>query len=87
MEGQESEVFRARVDTSGRIVLPAEIRERNGFNAGETVLLVASEHGVQLKSPEQALKEAQDCFCSLAPAEELWSEELIAERRAEAARE
>lgn len=87
VDGRESEVFRAKVDTSGRIVLPMEVRQRNAFDAGSTVLIVSSEHGVQLRSPEQALKEAQDYFCSLAPADELWSEELIAERRAEAERE
>jgi hypothetical protein len=33
------------------------------------------------------VREAQEYFCGLAPATEVWSDELIAERRQEARRE
>ena len=39
------------------------------------------------ETPEQALKAAQDYFCKLAPPERIFSEELLKERRDEAARE
>ena len=41
----------------------------------------------QAKTQEQAIREAQDFFATLAPPDVLLSEELIRERREEASRE
>jgi hypothetical protein len=55
---------------------------------GDAVTITAGPSGRITVEPRLAvLKEAQDYFRSLAPESELWSEELIAERRQEARRE
>lgn len=81
MEGHERRVYRTKVDASGRIVLPAEARARNQIAEGDTVLVVEDEHGLHVKSFDQALVEAQGFFQSLAPADVMLSEELLADRR------
>ena len=43
--------------------------------------------GLLLKTRGQALRQAQEYFSRLRPSGELWSEELIKERRKEARRE
>ena len=83
MEKQEHRVSRTKVDSSGRIVLPAEGRQRNHISEGDTVVVVEDDNGFHVKSQSQALAEAQDYFATLAPADVLLSEELLADRRAE----
>jgi AbrB family looped-hinge helix DNA binding protein len=87
MEGQEHRVYHTKVDSSGRILLSSEVRQRLHLETGDTVAIVETERGVEVKTLAQLVKDAQDYFCSLSPADSVWSEELLAERRAEAARE
>ena len=46
-----------------------------------------SEDGLRLQNSDELLSSIQEYFLSLAPADEIWSEELIEERADEAARE
>ena len=87
MEGQEHRVYRTRVDSSGRIVLPSEARERNHIAEGDTVVVVEDALGLHVKSLGQALAEAQDYFASLAPKSVVLSEALLADRRSESERD
>lgn len=87
MDGQEPHVYRAKVDSSGRIVLPADARQRNHITEGDMVVVVEDEHGFHVKSQSQALAEAQAYFSTLAPANVLLSKELIADRRSETERD
>ncbi|WP_081838496.1 AbrB/MazE/SpoVT family DNA-binding domain-containing protein [Thermogemmatispora carboxidivorans] len=86
-ERQHPRVYRSKVDMSGRIVLPAEVRSRQHIHTGDQVILIEQPDGLQVKTQEQALREAQDFFATLAPLDMPLSEELIRERREEASRE
>ena len=80
--------YRARVDGTGRVLIPAEIRKRAGMKPGATVTITEGPSGRIVLEPTLALlREAQEYFRSLAPAGVLWSDELVAERRTEARRE
>ena len=46
------------IDKLGRIVVPKELRERFGLT--DTVELIATEHGVMLRSPEYRLIKNSD---------------------------
>ena len=80
--------YKARIDDTGRVLIPAEIRKRLGMQPGATVTITEGPSGRIVLEPAMALlREAQDYFRSIAPASVLWSDQLIAERRKEARRE
>jgi AbrB family looped-hinge helix DNA binding protein len=87
ISGQEHRVFRLRIDKSGRIVLPAEVRGALGVSKGDAVLVVQDRAGVHLETSEQAVKAIQDYFLKLVPAGVSLADEIIQEHREEAARE
>ena len=80
-------VYRARLDRSGRIVLPHAVRVGLHIAVGDEVLVIQTPDGFRIETPEQALRAAQDYFCSLAEPGVSVVDELMAERREEAARE
>jgi AbrB family looped-hinge helix DNA binding protein len=84
---RETKVYHLKVDSSGRIVLPADARLRSKIAEGDTVTLVEDSQGLHIKSKMQALAEARKYFAKLAPAGLSLSEEILADRRLEAARE
>lgn len=79
--------YSARVDSSGRIVVPAELRERLHFRPGDELVLQEDAGVLHVRSYEQVIAEAQAYFADVAPDEGLLSEELIRSRREEARRE
>ena len=82
----DGNVFRIKVDTSGRILLPAELRARHQISEGDTLVLIDDEQGLHIKTQAQVLAEAQ-VFAGLAPKEVTLSKELLQDRRKEAKRE
>ena len=76
-----SRVYRSKVDSSGRIVLPADVRLRQHIHTGDQVVIIEGHDGLQVKTHDQAIREARDLFATLAPPDVLLSEELIRERR------
>jgi len=87
MEVQEPRTYQTRLDGSGRIVLPAELRQRHHLAEGDTLLVVEDETGLHVKPFEQVVREAQTYFRSVIPPGVSLADELVAERRAEAVRE
>jgi AbrB family looped-hinge helix DNA binding protein len=81
------QVYHLKVDASGRIVLPAEARERNHIAEGDTVVIVEDAQGLHIKTREKAIAEAQAYFAALAPASVSFSEEILKDRRSEAERD
>ena len=79
----ESQVYQLKVDSSGRIVLPAESRARNRIAEGDTVTVVEDNHGLHIKTREQIKAEVQAYFADLAPPDVSLSEEILQDRRAE----
>ncbi len=87
VQGNDHRVFSTKIDSSGRVVLPADIRAAMEVSVGDTVQMVLDGGSVQIKSPRQALREAQDYFCKTIPADVNLVDELLRERREEAERE
>ena len=70
------------------MVIPAEIREKAHLQPGASLTITTGPSGRIILEPTLAvLREAQDYFLSLGPADQLWSDEVLAERRLEALRE
>jgi AbrB family looped-hinge helix DNA binding protein len=79
---------RARINQQGRIVIPAECRAAAGLKPGDELLIEAVGEGeLRMRTPEQAIKEAQAIVARYLPKGRDLVQELIDERRAEAARE
>lgn len=76
--------FHVKVDSAGRILLPKPIRDDLHLMAGDTVALAVHHGCVVLKSLAQALADARAFFADVAPPDVILSDELIADRRAEA---
>ena len=80
------EIKKTKVGKGGRIVLPAHFRKVLGVKPGDELILSLRDGELRIFTPRQAIKRAQGMLKHLAPGRSL-SEELIKERRAEAARE
>ena len=78
---------RAKINSQGRIVIPAECRAAAGFRPGDDVLIEAVGEGeLRLRSRRQAIRRAQQIVARAVPQGRDLAAELIAERRDEAAR-
>ena len=84
---ETNQVWQVSVDTSGRVLLPAELRNAMDVEPGSELLWVKDESGLRLKSFDDTLAEIQAYYKSLEPADVVWSEELIKDRRREASLE
>jgi AbrB family transcriptional regulator, stage V sporulation protein T len=80
--------YQAKLIKGGKIVIPAELRREFGFKEGETLVLEREGNGLVIKSYQQVLREVQSEVKRLIePPKRSIADELIAERRAEAATE
>jgi antitoxin PrlF len=79
---------KATINQQGRIVIPAECRAAAGLKPGDELLIEPIGEGeLRLFTAEQAIKRAQAIVARHVPRDRDLVAELIAERRAEAARE
>lgn len=76
-----------RLDSAGRIVIPAELRKRWHVDRGDTLILTENPSGVQLRTMAEVVQETQDYFREFIPAGMSLVDELHADRRLEASRE
>jgi AbrB family looped-hinge helix DNA binding protein len=83
----ERQTYHLKVDSSGRIVLPAEARARNHIAEGDTVVVVEDDSGLHVKTRDQIVAEAQAYFASFVPRDVLLSEEILQDRRSEIERD
>jgi DNA-binding transcriptional regulator/RsmH inhibitor MraZ len=82
------ETFKAKLDGSGRILLPAKVRKQLKLDKGAVVIGRLEKEQLILWTRAQALREAQEYFSKFRKkGDKLWSDELIEERREEARRE
>ncbi len=79
--------MRTRVAEGGRIVIPASFRRALGVAVGDDVILELEDGELRLFSPARAIKRAQEIVRNHVPQGRSLAAELLAERRAEAARE
>lgn len=77
--------FSARMDGSGRVVIPRDLREALGIPDGGELRLTIRDGALYATTRAAALHRIQAGLRALAPAKPL-SEVLIADRRAEARR-
>lgn len=76
------------LSSEGRVVIPASIRRELGLEPGATLTFSAENGRVIMSTRQAAIAELQRMFADARPeGAPLMSEQLIAERRAEAARE
>ncbi|MCW6508516.1 AbrB/MazE/SpoVT family DNA-binding domain-containing protein [Lichenifustis flavocetrariae] len=77
----------ARIAEGGRIVIPAKMRKALGVDKGDALWLELHGDELRLKPARSALRRLQQKLLDYAPKGRLASEELVADRRIEAARE
>ncbi len=77
---------RVKVGEGGRIVIPAEHRHALGPRIGDEVMVRLEDGELRLSTWRQAVKRAREIARRHVPQGVVLSDELIAERRAEAAR-
>ena len=82
-----NEVYRAKLNDEGRLVIPAACRKRLGMSPGQELLLQISEQGLLVYTQDLAVKRLQDWVTARVPPGVSIVDELIADRRDEAARE
>lgn len=80
-------VARAKLADGGRVVIPAEYRKALGLRTGDTVIMQLDDGEVRLFTLDRAIRRAQELVRQYIPEGRSLSDELIAERRAEAVRE
>lgn len=73
-----------RVDQRGRIVIPASIRKSLGLDVGAKIFLSVEGDHATLMSAKTARRKACERVCRYIPPNVSLSEELMAERKAEA---
>jgi len=76
-----------KVDSVGRIMIPAGWRKRHGVGAGSEVILTDEGPRLTLETRKQALQRVQRWARTLARADRPVVDEFLAERKAEARRE
>lgn len=81
------ETVSVRLEQSGRILIPAAIRRELNLKEGSELLLRLNDTGLQISTRQQAIKQVQARLRKYVPKGRLLSQELLDERREEAARE
>lgn len=76
-----------KVDRHGRVVIPAEYRRALGLREGDPVMVQLDDGELRVLTRAQAIRRAQEIVAKYVSPERSLVDELIAERRAEAARE
>lgn len=77
---------KAKLGEGGRVVIPAAYRKALGLKPGDEVVIVLDEGQIRVFTPHQATKQAQELVRRYISKGRSLSEELLQERREEAAR-
>ena len=78
--------MKTTIGEGGRLVIPAAYRKTLGLKPGDEVLLTLEDGEIRVVSTRQAIARAQTLLRRYVPKGRSLSEELIQERREEAAR-
>jgi AbrB family looped-hinge helix DNA binding protein len=76
-----------KVSAGGRVVIPAEFRKALGIKTGDEVLVHMEDGSLRLMTKEASRQWARDAVKQLVPPGVSLADELIRDRREEAARE
>jgi AbrB family looped-hinge helix DNA binding protein len=77
----------SKIIKGGKVALPAELRRRHGLGDGDRIVIEEVDGGIRIRSYQEVVRDVQRWVRSFVPEGVSLSDELIAERRAEAARE
>ncbi len=86
-EAGTDERMHITVGPAGRIVIPAALRAKMGVQEGQALVAYLEGGELKLATPATLMRRAQKLVRALIPEDVRLAEELIAERRREAARE
>ena len=78
---------KTKLGKNGRIVIPVQFRKALGVQAGDVLMMSLREGEIRIFTRDQAIKNIQALVRRYVPEGVSLADELIAERRAEAARE
>ncbi|MGA3345962.1 MAG: AbrB/MazE/SpoVT family DNA-binding domain-containing protein [Terracidiphilus sp.] len=76
-----------KINESGRVVIPAALRQQMGIKAGDSVLMEVEDGVLRMESHRARIRRIQREIAQFAKPGILASDELIAERREEARQE
>ena len=79
--------YRTRVGPGGRVVIPAELRRALEIEIGDEVILYSKDGELRLYTHAMAIERAQELVRKYVPEGVNLADELIADRRREAAQE
>ena len=78
---------KAKIVSGGRLQLPVDIRRAMGLDDGDTVVMELRDGELHVTPYHQVLKQVRERLREYVPEDVSLSDELIADRRAEAERE
>ena len=81
------ETIRTHLGKNGRVVIPAQFRKALGVSEGDVLMMTLDDGMVRILTPRKAIQRVQESVRRYVPEGVSLVDELIAERRAEAARE
>lgn len=76
-----------KIDKNGRVFIPANYRRELGLKPGDRVVVELHEGEVRILSQLEGIRRAREIVARYVSPDRSLADELIAERRAEAARE
>lgn len=79
--------YHAKIISGGKVVIPAELRRLLGMKDGDRLLVEEHDGAVVIRTQDDAFRRLQDLVAKKVPPGVSLADELIAERRAENARE
>jgi AbrB family looped-hinge helix DNA binding protein len=81
------DVYYTKLGEGRRVAIPAEVCEQLGLQPGDPLAIKVQDHSLQLVPYEQIIREVQEAFAPYRQPGVSAVDELIRERRREAARE
>ncbi len=87
MKNLEELTVRTKITEGGRIIIPAKLRQALGIEIGENVTLSVKDNSLQITTQKEALRRIQALVRKHVPEGVSLVDELIRERREEAANE
>lgn len=80
-------IVKTTIGAGGRVVIPAEFRKSMGLKPGDQIIVSMKDGEVRIFTQAHAIKRAQELVRKYVPDDVSLVDELIEERRREAARE
>jgi AbrB family looped-hinge helix DNA binding protein len=80
-------VIHTKLGKGRRVVIPAEACQQFGIEPGDSIVVSVEDEQIVVKPLKQVIKDVQAFFSQFRQGDTTWTDELIQDRREEAARE